>query len=231
MSARCVLLFARSPELEGKAKGLYAERAVFELARRRVARAAAEVGATLVVSGGGAVPEGTTRVPQRGTTFGDRLEDAVAGARSLGFTEVVVVPSDVPALASGHLFDAFTALDEGRTPLGPSPDGGVYLIGVHANDPASFGGVRWRTRSVLEDLVALSASRGREARLLPLLRDLDAHRDLALLAKDRLDPALTGLVRDLLARDAARPARARVPAPCFRSGSRSSRAPPPALAA
>jgi len=230
-NGRCVLLFTRSPELEGKAKGLFEERAVFEIARRRVASAAATLpDVALVVAGGGPAPAGSRRLAQRGGCFGERLEHALEDARSLGYTSVVVVPSDVPALSAAHLAAAFDALALGATPLGPSPDGGVYLIGVDTRALAPFSGVRWRTAHVLADLLALLARRGSRAVLLAPLRDVDAPRDLAALARERLDPELDRLLRALLARVPERPDR-RSATP-FPAAARSS-APraPPALAA
>jgi 2-phospho-L-lactate guanylyltransferase (CobY/MobA/RfbA family) len=226
MTARCVLLFARSPELEGKAKGLYAERGVFELGRRRVARAAAELGAVLVVSGGAPAPEGALRLPQRGRSFGERLLDALAGARTLGFLHVVVVPSDVPALSTAPLGEAFAALDAGEVPLGPSPDGGAWLIGVDTRAAGSLAGVRWLTPFVLEDLVAVAERQGRGIRLLDPLRDVDAHEDLVALAGEPHDAELERLARALLASASERPSQRRAarfdPSP----RDRASRAPP-----
>src|SRR5205814_7853174 len=178
MSSRCVLLFARSSELEGRAKGLPEAKSVFDLARRRLSGAVAELpGVTLVVAGTGPVPAGARRIAQRGREFGERLGNALRDATALGFAEVVAVPADVPSLGARELAAAFDALAGGATPIGPSPDGGVYLIGFSSEAAPFLLGVRWRTPRVLGDLLGRIAVLGGRAALLPPLRDVDSSRD------------------------------------------------------
>jgi uncharacterized protein DUF2064 len=99
----------------------------------------------------------------------------------------------VPGLGTPHLAAAFGALEDRSTVLGPSPDGGVYLIGVRGPVDRLFAGVRWCTRFVLRDL----ASHAGDVALLPALADVDVPGDL-----DRLvtDPTLDPWVRDLARR-------------------------------
>src|SRR6185369_13268878 len=87
---------------------------------------------------------------QRGASFAERLGNAVRDAAAIGFSEIVAVPCDVPALSAGELAAAFDALASGETPLGPSPDGGVYLIGMRAGEAHRLlDGVGWGTPRVL----------------------------------------------------------------------------------
>jgi 2-phospho-L-lactate guanylyltransferase (CobY/MobA/RfbA family) len=145
---RCVLLFARAPRAEAAAKGLGGGEGLFALARDRVVRAVADLpGVDLVV-----VPPAS----QSGGDFGARLEGAFREAARRGYREIVAVPGDVPELTARDLDSAFHALEETDTVLGPSPDGGVWLIGLDAREVAfsdSFERVPWRTRRVFETLV------------------------------------------------------------------------------
>jgi uncharacterized protein DUF2064 len=199
---RCVLVFSRSPEREGALKGIAEARGLFELSERRLARAASALpGVALVKVGSG---------QQRGRDFGARLRNAFRDVLALGYTEVVAVGSDVPSLGAAELAAAFEALGRGETPLGPSPDGGVYLIGACADPSSLFEGVRWLGPHVLGDLLRALEARGARAALLAPLTDVDARRDLVLLAADpRLDPELRRLLRALLRGDSARADRAR----------------------
>jgi len=215
-----VLLFARSARGEADAKGLGRAAALFALARRRVAAAAAQLGVDLVVVVGpagseadspcGELPPGCRFLLQHGPTFADRLSNAFGAVRALGYGEVVAVPTDVPLLGARHLSAAFDALAEGAgAVLGPSPDGGVYLIGVRGDAQALLAGVRWRTARVLSDLSANAAHAAHAADtgapvLLDRLRDVDRESDLCRLARElaaapALDPELTRLVTLLLA--------------------------------
>jgi hypothetical protein len=228
MSSRCVLLFARSSELEGRAKGLPGAKAVFDLARRRLARAVTELpGVALVIAGDGHVPAGARRIAQRGRTFGERFQNALGDAAALGFAEVLAVPADVPSLGGRELAQAFEQLAAGATPFGPSPDGGVYLIGFSSEAAPLLLGVRWRTPNVLGDLLGRVAALGGRAALLPPLRDVDSPRDLAALSREsRLDPLLSRLLRALLSPDRGRATSAAARDLCPAARLFGSRAPP-----
>jgi hypothetical protein len=118
--------------------------------------------------------------PQLGRGFGPRLEQAVDGALAAGGGPVVVVGSDTPALASGHLRAALCRLaeDPRRVVAGPSPDGGFYLLATARPLPGLAAGVRWRRRDALASLARLVAAAGRELVLIEPLADLDRPADL-----------------------------------------------------
>jgi hypothetical protein len=197
---RCVLLFARSPEQEGKLKasrGVPGGAALFRFARSRVVEAVGSLaGVDLILIGDGPVPEGAVRaLPQHGATFGDRLQNAFRDVRDLGYEQIVAVPSDVPSLDREFLLAAFARLDATRVVLGPCADGGVYLIGFCGFDDSLLQGVRWRTRFVARDLVRRAAG---TALLLPLLVDVDDERGYAALAATPgLDAGLSELLAQL----------------------------------
>lgn len=201
-SRRCVMLFARAPRAEALAKHVAQAEPLFALASRRVAHAARmlEDVDLLVVCpaaetaaadpGASGKQSDGRRLGQRGGDFRERLENAFDDARALGYDEIVAVPGDVPGLSAAHLAAAFAALRQQPTVFGPSPDGGVYLIGTRGPVGGLLAGVRWRTRHVLGDL-ALRAGGGT---LLPALADLDGERDLGRFERDR-DPAVRTILR------------------------------------
>jgi 2-phospho-L-lactate guanylyltransferase (CobY/MobA/RfbA family) len=193
------MLFARAPRAEARAKHVAQAEPLFALASRRVADAVGmlEDVDLLVVCpaapsdpAGDGRPSGEVRLAQRGRGFRERLENAFADARSLGYGEIVAVPGDVPGLSAAHLAAAFAALGRKPTVFGPSPDGGVYLIGTREPVDRLFAGVRWRTRHVLGDLT----ERAGGGELLPALADLDGERDLGRFEQDR-DPAVRAVLR------------------------------------
>jgi 2-phospho-L-lactate guanylyltransferase (CobY/MobA/RfbA family) len=125
------------------------------------------------------LPEGTAYVPQEGASFGVRLERALAGAFARSGGPVVIVGSDVPGLASRHLQAALAALagDDRRVVLGPSPDGGFYLLAA-ARPLPPLAAVRWCRRETLRLLRRTLAAAGREVVLIEPLADLDRPADL-----------------------------------------------------
>ena len=197
---RCVLLFARSPREEARTKRLRGAEGLFALAGERVAEAAARGGFDLLVVGDGGPPkqEGKARLSQRGRGFADRLLNAFADAAALGYTQVVAVPGDVPGLDAAVLAEAGRALEEGGVVLGPSPDGGVYLLGCAPSLAPAFRDVRWRTGAVFADLRARALGLGLAVRALGALPDVDRCRDLDELARHAdHDIALLLLVREI----------------------------------
>jgi len=165
---RCVLLFARAPRAEAAAKGLSQGEALFTLARNRVVQAVAALpDVDLVV-----VPPSA----QSGGNFGEKLESAFREAALRGYRNIVAVPGDVPELAEWNLRAAFQALSESDTVLGPSPDGGVWLIGLRAGaiSPSDFfERVPWRTQRVFEALL----SNARASVVLAEMGDVDRRAD------------------------------------------------------
>jgi glycosyltransferase A (GT-A) superfamily protein (DUF2064 family) len=182
--SRCVLLFARAPRAEAAAKGLLGGEALFALSQGRVQDAVAELpGVELVL-----VPPAA----QAGTDFGEKLEAAFRNAARRGYEEIVAVPGDVPELTARDFVAAFRALSVSDTVLGPSHDGGVWLIGLRAAAvPLSdfFEAVPWRTQHVLDALLANAP----EAVLLGELVDVDRRADAM-----RLRDALCAAKRDAI---------------------------------
>src|SRR5260221_7689846 len=150
---RCVMLFARAPRAEARAKQLAQAEPLFALASLRVVAAARmleEVDLLVVCPaaepGPATGPAGALRLAQRGGGFRERLENAFADARALGYGEIVAVPGDVPGLSAVHLAAAFAALGRRATVFGPSPDGGRDLLGPRQPADARVGGGRSRNR-------------------------------------------------------------------------------------
>jgi glycosyltransferase A (GT-A) superfamily protein (DUF2064 family) len=190
---RCVLLFVRTPREEARAKKLRSGRAVFAFSRARIARATAALNIDLVVVGALPSPTDGARarsLPQRGDGFGERLSNAFRDVRALGYEMIVAVPQDVPYIGRAVLERAFSELAKNDVVLGPSHDGGVYLIGARVPVEQLFEGVRWQTGFVMHDL----AHRYVSAVLDPLF-EIDTKEDLKQL-KERptTDPQIARLL-------------------------------------
>ena len=127
-------------------------------------------------------------VLQGGAGLGERLDNALTGCLNRGYERVVIMNSDGPTLPAAYLERAFEALCDGADViLGPSADGGYYLIGVRQPVPRLLRGVRMSTPTVLADTLALAAVDGLRAELLPAWYDVDEAADLARLARELAD--------------------------------------------
>lgn len=124
---------------------------------------------------------------------GFRMEAQVQGdlgARMLHVIEqgihrsggAVVMGSDIPHIPGYVISDAHEQIVRGVGVIGPSLDGGFYLLGLTARVEGIFDGVDWSTGAVLYRVQRNVASRRILLSEHPLLRDIDAWDDLSWLA-------------------------------------------------
>ncbi|MEQ8603374.1 MAG: TIGR04282 family arsenosugar biosynthesis glycosyltransferase [Marivibrio sp.] len=95
--------------------------------------------------------------------------------RTLPPGPVVIVGSDIPALDSEHIASAFAALGRADAVLGPSGDGGYWLIGLRRRappPPTLFRGVRWSSPYAYADTGA-TFPRAYKVATLVTLEDVD----------------------------------------------------------
>jgi rSAM/selenodomain-associated transferase 1 len=116
--------------------------------------------------------------PQRGRNLGQRMKNGFHDAFASGFRKVVLVGSDIPDLPLGFIREAFIALQKNEAVVGPSYDGGYYLIGFRdaGFSPEVFEGIPWSTEKVLAKTIKLLGSK--KFHLLPKWRDIDTVEDL-----------------------------------------------------
>jgi Uncharacterized protein conserved in bacteria (DUF2064) len=149
-----------------------------------------------------ALPPDVFHAPQAGSGFGPRLEQAMLDAFERGTGPLLVVGTDVPGLAGGHLARALTLLqdDPDRVVLGPSPDGGFYLLASSRPIPGLANAARWCRRDTLRSLLSSLRALGRPVILLDPLADLDRPADLErwLAHADERWRALVGLLQEAL---------------------------------
>ena len=123
-------------------------------------------------------------VPQaEGGDLGMRMEAALRTALARGAPSACVVGSDVPALGPRQVEAAFQALAGGADlVLGPSPDGGYYLVGARAGTPLRdsplFHRMPWSTGQVLSESLRRARALGLRVHQLEPLADVDRAEDL-----------------------------------------------------
>lgn len=116
-------------------------------------------------------------VPQGEGDLGQRLERAVAAAFAEGETRVLVVGTDCPGLSAEDLDEALRILEDRDVVLGPSEDGGYWLIGLRLPLPELFAGVAWSTDTVCETTRRRAVEGGRSVGLLRRQLDVDTLED------------------------------------------------------
>lgn len=114
--------------------------------------------------------------------LGARLEDAFSELFQRG-SPVVLVGSDHPDLPASVLADALRVLHGNDLVLGPTPDGGYYLIGLKGAVPGLLRDIPWSTPSVYARTEAAAAARGLRVATLRAWEDVDTWRDVEQLAE------------------------------------------------
>lgn len=127
-------------------------------------------------------PTGWHSAWQSGGDLGDRLEAAFEDLFQRG-GPVVLVGSDHPDLPPAVLGEALQALAASGLVLGPTPDGGYYLIGLRSPAPGLLRGIRWSTRTVYEETQAAATARGLPVGRLREWADVDTWEDARQLAR------------------------------------------------
>jgi rSAM/selenodomain-associated transferase 2 len=116
--------------------------------------------------------------PQTGGDLGRRMRHAIASALKRGNQQVVLMGTDVPSVTVDQLTAAFDSLQNNDMVLGPSRDGGYWLIGLRRAADL-FTDIAWGTDRVLEQTLAAGRRlKLRTAQLAPL-QDIDNTDDLA----------------------------------------------------
>jgi rSAM/selenodomain-associated transferase 1 len=162
----------------------------------------------------GILPDKFMLVPQRGEAFGERLSAATEDLLQLGFDSLCLIDSDSPTVPERAFTEAvnFLSQDEDSVVLGPSDDGGYYLIGLKKLHYRLFEAIDWSTERVLEQTIEAAREIDVPVHLLPTWYDVDDHRTLSRLCRELFGsngsdqngfaaPATRGFLSDLLARE------------------------------
>jgi len=116
-------------------------------------------------------------VPQAQDDLGGRMFRSLQWAFDQGARRVVLVGTDIPDLAPAHLETASDRLEQNDLVIGPSEDGGYWLVGMSRLENI-FEGIAWSTATVLETTLNLARRKGMTISLLDPLSDLDDSDDL-----------------------------------------------------
>ncbi len=129
------------------------------------------------------IGEAATYIPQIGDNLGERLTSATHWASENGYEKIIITGSDSPTLPLAYISQAVEALDTCDIVVGPSVDGGYYLIGfsnqsLTAVVPTIYERIAWSTKNVLQQTVEHIHSINAKLNLLPVWYDVDTSEDL-----------------------------------------------------
>ena len=118
--------------------------------------------------------------PQDGHDLGERMRSALSALLHAGHRAAMAIGTDTPTLPTAWLQRAVDLAASGdvEVVLGPSEDGGYYLVGVRDDYPTLFDDVPWSTPAVLDVTLHRAGEARLRTALLPTWFDVDTPDDL-----------------------------------------------------
>lgn len=117
--------------------------------------------------------------PQEGEDLGRRMLNSIRHILSKGYEKVVLIGSDIPEVKPEAVLQAMEALDSNDMCIGPTYDGGYYLIGMKKPEQAVFEpDIRWGGETVFENTVRLARNSGLSVSVVRECRDIDTKEDI-----------------------------------------------------
>lgn len=121
-----------------------------------------------------------TEQEQKGGSFGKRFCNAIADVYSKGYDAIIIVGNDIPNLKTHHILDAKKSLDNEKFVMGPSYDGGFYLMGLKKAyfDSTQFESFSWNSAKVALEIKIYIEKFTQDIVTFNYLYDIDTFLDL-----------------------------------------------------
>ena len=126
-------------------------------------------------------------LPQKGSDLGEKMYRAIRKVLDLGYSSVILTGADLPLLTKAHLESGFAALEDNDIAIGPTSDGGYYLIGMKQPRKEVFRVEGYGGVSVFENTVTAVRQAGLSLGYALPCDDVDTPEDLWELCKT-VDP-------------------------------------------
>jgi len=114
-------------------------------------------------------------VPQIGQDLGERLQHCFKMSIEKGFQKTIVLASDIPEISEEIINNAFNSLDDNDVVIGPSYDGGYYLLGFREQSYVTgiFDDIVWSTNRVFKETLIKMESYNLKYSVLKKVADID----------------------------------------------------------
>ncbi|MEP3838039.1 MAG: DUF2064 domain-containing protein [Algibacter sp.] len=165
-----ILIFANSAEKEIVSKP-FSSKHLYEVLNSQTVKIAKKSGLAYFVY---------SEHQQVGFSFGERFTNAIQSVFNKGFKQVITVGNDTPHLRTKHLLKTVEKLETNSIVLGPSTDGGFYLMGIKKSvfNKNTYSKLPWQTSSLNRSILKLSALKNIDIYYLEVLTDIDSVSDI-----------------------------------------------------
>ncbi|TCI84929.1 DUF2064 domain-containing protein [Tenacibaculum sp. M341] len=166
-----VIFFANTSSEEVKQKNIVQSGILFEHLNNQIVSEVEKSGLDLIH---------ISNKEQQGNNFAERFTNAIETVFSKGYQHVITIGNDSPNLNSKHLKTAVENILNNTATIGPSMDGGAYLISISKNwfDKKEFEEIPWQTKYVYTSLRKYFSTRKIHTNQLEYLKDIDSTVDL-----------------------------------------------------
>ncbi|MBL7958766.1 TIGR04282 family arsenosugar biosynthesis glycosyltransferase [bacterium] len=112
---------------------------------------------------------------QKGANLGEKIVNAFDTVFSEKYTQSIVIGTDHPTLPAEYIARAFDEMDQSKTDcvIGPTEDGGYYLLGLKTIQKDYFTGVAWSTENTFTQTLENLVNKKKAVQLLPMWYDVD----------------------------------------------------------
>ncbi|MFC7358060.1 DUF2064 domain-containing protein [Jejudonia soesokkakensis] len=169
-----ILIFANSAKQESSDKRFTNSEALFEaLNKQTIAK----------VKRSGLPYFHFSEKEQQGASFGERYTNAIQFVYDQGFDNIITIGNDTPHLQTSQLVKTAQALETNPIVLGPSRDGGYYLMGLHKSqfNTETFLKLPWQTSQLTQSISRLLSAKKINVVFLQVLQDIDSVSDVKVL--------------------------------------------------
>lgn len=116
---------------------------------------------------------------QRGNDLGERMANSFIDVLvAHKYEKAIIIGTDIPDITTELIYNSEQLLDENDLVIGPSKDGGYYLLGIKKYYPELFRGILWSSDNVFESTMKISENLNLKKSILPFLLDIDMYDDI-----------------------------------------------------
>ncbi len=119
-------------------------------------------------------------VLQKGENLGKRMQHCLKRSFDKGFEKTIVLASDIPEISENIINNAFKCLENNDTVIGPSYDGGYYLLGFNKKSYTTeiFDDISWSTNLVYKETLGKIEEYKLQYSVLDKINDMDTIDDI-----------------------------------------------------
>ncbi len=120
---------------------------------------------------------------QEGNTIGERMKNAMNAVLDKEYEACVLIGTDIPQLEQSIMEEAFEKLKQVDVVIGPTTDGGYYLIGSKGRIDEAFEQIEYGSKTVFNATKNRIIAKGKKIEVTETLTDIDVPRDIHLYRK------------------------------------------------